>query len=58
MGSKIFFFGMDNVIESEIINCVPCQATGQSNPPSMVQPTKIPRYWKKYEQPWYETLLT
>ena len=40
--SKVFFLGMDNAIENEITNCVPCQATGQSNPPSVVQPTKIP----------------
>ena len=32
---------MDNAIENEITNCVPCQATGRSNPPSVVQPTKI-----------------
>ena len=33
---------MDNAIENEITNCVPCQATGRSNPPSVVKPTKIP----------------
>ena len=32
---------MDNAIENEITNCVPCQATGRSNPQSVVQPTKI-----------------
>ena len=42
MRSKVFFLGMDNTIENEITNCAPCQATGQSNPPSVVQPTKIP----------------
>ena len=39
MRSKVFFLGMDNAIENEITNCVPCQATGQSNPPLVVQPT-------------------
>ena len=42
MRSKAFFLSMDNAIENEIINCVPCQATGRSNPPSVVEPTKIP----------------
>ena len=41
MWSKVFFLGMDNAIKKEITNCVPCQATGWSNPPSVVQPTKI-----------------
>ena len=27
MRSKVFFLGMDNAMENEIINCVPCQAT-------------------------------
>ena len=36
MQSKVFFLGMDNAIENEITNCVPCQATGLSNPPSVV----------------------
>ena len=40
--SKVFSLGMDNGIKNEITNCVPCQATGRSNPPSVVQPTKIP----------------
>ena len=43
MRSKAFFLSMDNAIENEINNCVPCQATGRSNPPSIVQPTKIPK---------------
>ena len=42
MHSIDFFFGMDSAIENEIINCAPCQATGRSNSPSVVQPTKIP----------------
>ena len=32
---------MDNAIKKEITNCVPCQTTGRSNPPSVVQPTKV-----------------
>ena len=43
MRSKVFFLGMDNAMENEIINCVPCQATDWFNPPSVVQPTKIPK---------------
>ena len=35
MRSKVFHLGMDNAIENEINNCVPCQATGRSNPPSV-----------------------
>ena len=42
MRSKVFFLGMGNAIENEITNCVPCQATSRSNPPSAVQPTKKP----------------
>ena len=42
MRSKVFFLGIDNAFENKITNCVPCQATGQSNPSSIVQPTKIP----------------
>ena len=41
MRSEVFFSGIDNVIENEITNCVPCQATARSKPPSVVQPTKI-----------------
>ena len=38
---------MDNAIENEITNCVPCHTTGRSNPPSVVQPTKIPeKVWE------------
>ena len=33
---------MGNAIENEVTNCVPYQATGRSNPPSVVQSTKIP----------------
>ena len=42
MRSKVFFLGMDNAIENECYR-VPCQATGRSNPQSVVQPTKIPK---------------
>ena len=38
---------MDNAIENEITNCVPCHTTGRSNPPSVVQPTKMPeKVWE------------
>ena len=42
MQSKVFFLRMDSIIENEITNFVPYQATGRSNPPSEVEPTKIP----------------
>ena len=30
--SKVFFVGMDKLVEKEITNCLPCQATGKPKP--------------------------
>ena len=44
--SKISFIGMDKLIEEEILNCIPCQATVKKNSKTPLQPTEIPdRVW-------------
>ena len=40
--TKIFFFGMDKMVENHVKNCIACQCTGTSKPPAPIKVTKIP----------------
>ena len=42
MRSKVFFIGMDKVIEDEINNCIACQSTGWPTLPAKIQPSFLP----------------
>ena len=40
--SKVFFVGMDKLVEKEITNCLPCQATGKPKPQSPITSSVLP----------------
>ena len=40
--TKVFFFGMDKMVEDLISNCISCQCTGPSKPHPPIQTTDIP----------------
>ncbi len=39
---KIWFPLFDKLVQEEIAKCLPCQATGQENPPEQLKMTKLP----------------
>ena len=40
--SKVFFVGIDKMVENEIANCIPCQATSKQKTHVPLQPSKLP----------------
>lgn len=40
--TKVFFYGMDKMVENRVKNCIACQCTGPSKPPAPIHPVEIP----------------
>ena len=56
---KVWFPGIDKLVKETIDRCIPCQATGQPNPPEPLQMTPMPDGpWQKVHADFYGPLPT
>ena len=54
---KIWFPGIDRLVKENIDRCIPCQATGQPNPPEPLQMSDMPQGpWQKVHADFYGPL--
>ena len=54
---KIWFPGIDRLVKETIDRCIPCQATGQPNPPEPLQMSDMPQGpWEKVHADFYGPL--
>ena len=54
---KVWFPKMDEMIQTTVDQCVPCQAVGKSNPPQPIESTEMPNSpWEKLHMDFYGPL--
>ena len=54
---KIWFSGIDRLVKETIDRCIPCQGTGQPNPPEPLQMSDMPQGpWQKVHADFYGPL--
>ena len=54
---KVWFPGIDRLVKETIDRCIPCQATGQQNPPEPLQMSDMPQGpWQKVHADFYGPL--